>query len=275
MSNVLSDYVKLNAQKALRVAPAGLFRRATSYIVEEKINGNRVFLWSKRGKDGRLDIMLSTKHNGIYTENSVDASGKLLYTDLFADLSVEPDCILDCELIKATQSLYPFDILYFKGQDVRGKSLLERKAFLRQAINDSAHVHFLTGPLVESEAEADAIFESVVSRGGEGVMIKSNLPYTSPGSWFKRKNEDEDDVFVVGFGKGEKGETTYRVAEYEGGQVKEIGEVYSAVNGVDRDEIKLGTVLAVRFAYVEGERVFPGTIMRLRPDKIPVECVAQ
>lgn len=267
MSNVMSEFVKANCQKAVRQAPP----MGSFYIVDEKINGTRVFLWSREDK-----VLLATKHNGIYGKDTTDASGKLLYADLFADIHVEPGCILDCELVRSTQKLYPFDILFFQNRDVRGLTLLERKGLLGRAIQESGHVQVLSYWTVKERVEVDALFDEIVSRGGEGVMIKADLPYTSPGSWFKRKNEDTDDLFVVGFGKGKKGETTYRMAEYQDGQVKEIGEVYSAIKEVEADlpKVALGTVLEIRFGYIDGVRIFPGVILRVREDKVAQECVA-
>jgi ATP-dependent DNA ligase len=265
-SNILSDWVKKNVQKPEKGDLESFLNRWYSVIAEPKIDGRRVFLWS--GLQGKR--YLASKHNGVYTEHD--------YPDLFKELIVPQQSIFDCELVHQKSTLYIFDVLYYQNMDVRAWHLSERKQLLRFVLG-TQHVVILQGLPVSNLKEAEDVFQTVVEGGGEGVVYKADVAYGTLGSWLKRRATETEDLFVTELvatdTTKETGEfVTYMVAQYDSkGAVKVIGKVSSAMSTVDRDEIKVGSVLEVRFNYVDGQRVFPGTICSIRTDKIASECV--
>ena len=238
--------------------------RHKEVYVEEKIDGERVFLVVNEERS-----VLATKHNGIYTANELPF--------LFADIHVKPGAVIDCELKRKEQHLDCFDILFSEGKDVRACPLSERKAHLSSAFANCEVEHVRNMSFFVS-GDADEIlrmFDETTESGGEGLMLKDvNARYKSTNGWLKLKAWASVDVFVTGFVQNEK-DVSYSIAVHDAqGKLVPLGDVYSAILGVDVSRIIVSTVLEVRHQPSAGFRALRHpTIMKIRTDKTPEECL--
>jgi bifunctional non-homologous end joining protein LigD len=102
---------------------------------------------------------------------------------------------------------FAFDLLHLNGRNLRGLPLVERKAFLAEAIKGSA-----AGIAISEHLDADAtvIFNKACELGAEGIVSKRrDSPYISgrSSSWLKLKCIHEQEFVVGGFTLPAKGHT--------------------------------------------------------------------
>lgn len=191
----------------------------SDFIFEPKIDGHRLIFSQESGV-----IRLYTRHNNDCTRQ---------YPELH--LSFEDDIILDGEIacvdpstgisdfesvmtrfqakkadkIDRLQRTLPvtfvvFDILQFKGRDLRKLPLTERKAILSSLTLPSPS--FGVVPYIEGAGEE--LFEQVRAWGMEGMVGKrKNSQYVSRRSdaWQKVINWSYAEVFITGYRKDEFG----------------------------------------------------------------------
>lgn len=271
MTNKLSEFVMENYQKATHEDQSlpvidqirrFLSRHKQAYV-EEKIDGERVFLVA-----GDERSVLATKHNGIYTAKELP--------ELFKDLVVRQGVVIDCELERKKQRLCCFDILFVDGKDARTSPLSERKVMLTSALArcQIGHIRNLPYFLSGDPDEILRAFDETTAKGGEGLMLKDpNVSYKSRNAWLKLKAWATVDAFVTRFVQKEK-DVSYALAVYDAeGKLVPLGDVYSAVSGVDVNQIAVGTVLEVRHQPSAGFRSLRHpTIIKIRTDKTPEEC---
>jgi bifunctional non-homologous end joining protein LigD len=92
-----------------------------------------------------------------------------------------------------------FDLLYLDGKDLRGKTLLERKAELAKTLPKSALLHY-SAHVVGKGIKA---FKSAEHADEEGVIAKLAVGRYHSGErtreWLKIKTSREQEVVIVGF----------------------------------------------------------------------------
>ncbi len=244
---------------------------------ELKYNGTRAFFIS--GEDGKQ--ALATKHNGVYT--------KADYPPLFEDLAnVQPRTILDGEVVKGGphEATYPyyyiFDVLKLAGRELIYTPLKARKLLLHELQLSDGRARLVESPVCNTEQQVREQFDAASHLGFEGIVLKDpEAPYNMGRSWLKVRDTDTIDAFVISNDPPDPNGIiwTYTVGLYDRfhGELGYAwtGRVSSALADVDRSEIKIGSVLEVRFNTFEGKIVFPGTIVRIRYDKIPTECTTE
>lgn len=127
-----------------------------------------------------------------------------------------------------------------------------------------------------------ALFDSIIQSGGEGVVVKKLSGYDK--DWFKVKKVRTWDAVIMGFTKGKGkykdviGAIMYGFYDYEG-NLREIGKC-SGMTDIERamfasaPESFVGRVIEIKGQELgnRGGIIFPRFI-RLRPDKLPTECV--
>ncbi|MEK5400613.1 ATP-dependent DNA ligase [Paenibacillus sp. FSL K6-2859] len=190
------------------------------YIFEPKIDGHRLPYSQQAGK-----VRLYTRHNNDCTRQ---------YPEL--QLPFDDDIILDGEVacvdpatgvsdfesvmsrfqarredkIKQLTATLPayyaiFDILMYKGQDLRGLPLMSRKEILAELTLPSNS--FGVVPYVEGDGEA--LFKQIEKVGMEGVVGKRKNSVYETGrrshAWQKVINWTYADVFITGYRKQEFG----------------------------------------------------------------------
>lgn len=179
------------------------------YIAEWKQDGWRMLVSKWNGT-----IKLYSRHENEFTS---------IFKE-FQDLDIPDNTIIDCELIavdpngkcdfEALQEQYrskkrknplqlvAFDIIFYKGQDLRYKlSLLQRKQLLEECIVENEKIvvsRFIDGNY------AIEYFELIKKQDLEGIVMKEkNSFYESRRSskWLKVLNLKKEDLFLSGIRK--------------------------------------------------------------------------
>ena len=271
MSEELPTYVQENYSKAVKMELGKwLSKNPLPSVVEPKYDGIRVFLFKSGDR-----LVLSSKHGGIYTPKSTPQVFSRV-----PEFTHAPDrMILDGEYVaREAKGLFLFDVVQVDNRDVRPKPLTERKKILREILKGTGlEVDYTVARTVDKIME---LRDATVKEGREGVMVKNpQSTYGQPGAWLKLKRFDTLDVFVTGLVDTKELRSTgiprsWSVAVYDdGGQVIELGNVGSAVEGVDPRKVKKGSVIEVRFQEVTRDRKLRAPfILRVRRDKTPDEC---
>jgi hypothetical protein len=134
--------------------------------------------------------------------------------------------------------LKPFDIVFYEGQDLRGKELADRKKILAK-VPWGESIHPVKYKLVKADGVIAAIGEMTTS---EGAMIKdATSVYNKSGEgWYKWKKQYEIDAQVIAVDKKPDGYIyTCRVGDIT------IGETY-----VTQVKAKVGDIITVSLDHV-------------------------
>ena len=167
------------------------FNNSNNYI-EEKFDGTRALVYFFEDY-ARVFSRRISKKTGFYVENTDsvphirDIETTLCDTILDGEMFIPSQgfqvssAVMNCKYDKAIerqeelgfQVFHAFDILFYKGIDLRDKPLRLRKVYLRIAIAEISSpyivcVDYFTCKGVESKQ----YYLDIVSRGGEGVIIK-------------------------------------------------------------------------------------------------------
>ncbi|MFD1776994.1 ATP-dependent DNA ligase [Paenibacillus rhizophilus] len=191
-----------------------------NYIFEPKVDGHRLIYSQQSG-----EVRLYTRHNNDctrqYPELQLPFDGDIILDGEVA--CVDPETgISDFEAVmsrfqarrsdkiqRLTASLPAyyaiFDILQYKGMDLRGLPLLRRKEILSGLSLPSGS--FGVVPYVEGSGEA--LFEQIVARNMEGVVGKRKNRLYETGrrsaAWQKVINWSYAEVYITGYRKEEFG----------------------------------------------------------------------
>jgi bifunctional non-homologous end joining protein LigD len=94
---------------------------------------------------------------------------------------------------------YVFDVLWYKGEDLTEKTILERRSILERALKPAAGIQL--GSYVEEEGKA--LFELTKDKGMEGIIAKRKDSFYRPGKrtsdWLKIKARLQQEFVVGGF----------------------------------------------------------------------------
>jgi len=272
MSEELPTYVQENYSRAVKLElGAWLGKNPLPSLVESKYDGIRVFLFKSGDK-----LVLSSKHGGIYTPKGTPQ----VFSRVPEFVHAPNRMILDGEYVaREAKGLFLLDVLQVDNRDVRPKPLTERKKILREILKGTGlEVPYVMARTAERIAE---LRDETVKEGREGIVVKNPLSsYGHANSWLKLKRFDTVDCFVTGLVETTEMKRTgvarsWSVAVYDdSGQVVELGNVGSAVEGVDPRKVKKGSVIEVRFQEVTRDRKLRAPfILRIRHDKTPDECL--
>lgn len=191
------------------------------YIFEPKIDGHRLIFSQQDG-----GVRLYTRNNNDCTRQYPEIAGALFPHDIVLDgevACVDPATgVSDFESIMTRfqarradkiarlTGVLPayyaiFDILMFKGQDLRRLPLMQRKEILASLVLPRPNfgiVPYITGA-------GEALFEQIKARGMEGIVGKRmDSPYETgrrSDNWRKVINWTYADVYITGYRKTEFG----------------------------------------------------------------------
>jgi|GEM_PF-7114547 len=180
-----------------------------------------------------------------------------------------------------------FDILEFAGENLRDKTLLERRSILEQHISKDKFCYLV---LVEQFINKKELYNEEISRGQEGIMLKNlqsiYVEDKSPcKTWYKVKAHETYDGVVLGYkfgtlgSKYEKDLGTLTVHQYVDGQLIHVSDV-GGLTVQERKEFKerldRGEKFIVEFdAYGKFEdthRYRHPSFVRERTDKNEKDC---
>lgn len=192
------------------------------YIFEPKIDGRRLILSIENGA-----VRLYTRHHNDVTrqypelhnvpiadtsDTVLDGEVAVVYPETGA---VEFESVMErfhlrkSEKIAAASVTNPvhffgFDILRYKGVDLRKKPLTERKEILAAVVDNSPHF----SRVLTVDGAGLALFDTIKKRGLEGIVGKrkgSAYVGRRDANWLKFINYAYADVEIVGYRKGEFG----------------------------------------------------------------------
>ncbi|PJN56095.1 hypothetical protein PAEVO_28180 [Paenibacillus sp. GM2FR] len=187
------------------------------YIFEPKIDGHRLLFSQQSGR-----IRLYTRHetectqqypellvpfdDDILLDGEVACAGPdgVDFEEVMIRFKASKDQRIKQLTISSPVTFVVFDILQYKGQDLRKLPLMQRKEIL--AGISMPNQHFGVIPFVEGAGEA--LFDQMVNRKLEGMVGKrKNSLYVSRRSpaWQKIINWSYADVFITGYRKDEFG----------------------------------------------------------------------
>lgn len=192
-----------------------------NYVFEPKIDGHRLILSHINGQ-----TRLYTRHNNECTRQYPELAGFTFDGDIILDGEVacsDPQTgAIDFELVMERLSakkvdkilklsatlpvnFLAFDILRYRGVELRGRSLMDRKEVLSAA--DFSCFPFI-GKIPFIEDEGEALYEHIRARKMEGIVAKrKNSIYVGNRSaaWRKIINWQYEDVYITGYRKSEFG----------------------------------------------------------------------
>jgi len=129
---------------------------------------------------------------------------------------------------------YAFDLLYLDGQDLRGKTLLERKRLLKEVLQPTDVIRYS-----DHFSDGAALFEAAKQQGVEGIIGKKASSFYESrrsGDWVKYKIHESDSFILCGFTEGARDHFGALIlGVQDGGKLKWAGNVGT---GFDRKTIK-------------------------------------
>jgi DNA ligase 1 len=182
---------------------------------------------------------------------------------------------------------FVFDILRQNEVAVTHKALKQRIAMLDmvQSRLDSEHIVFL--PWAKSPTDKRRLYESILARGKEGIMLKRlDATYIEGGrpsnNWFKAKKSATFDCVILGFTKG-AGKYNTQVGsvifgQYRNGKLIQLGQASGMSDSIRGLMSKYPEQYLGRVAEIKGmERLKSGAIrhpifIKVHTDKQPSDC---
>src|SRR6478735_2176088 len=160
------------------------------------IEGGKVTLYSRNGKiisDSYIEVAKALE--GVKGDAVID--GELVALDANG---VSHSQLLQNALRHKARLLYcAFDLMFHDGEDLRGLSLLERKARLKSILPRHKLIAFSR----HRKAFGTKFFEEAERKGLEGIMAKrADSKYLSGArtdSWLKIKTSKRQEVVIAGF----------------------------------------------------------------------------
>jgi bifunctional non-homologous end joining protein LigD len=237
-------------------------------IAQQKLDGNRVLV-----------------HVGE-TLRATNRSGQLttIHASIFAALEWLPHgTVIDGELVPGDEGpvYWLFDVLQVAGEDLRELGYLERWQRLDAEIEPAVDHPIRILDYAHGHAAKQDLYERLLAANAEGIVFKhKDAPYqpgrpSSGGKQLKHKFVKSADVVIL-----ENAGNAYRMAVYDGDELREVGKVFSGTTNESRAELdeRLAAgerpVAEVRYLYAtDDEQLYQPVFIRLRDDKDPIECL--
>jgi len=196
------------------------------YLVSElKLDGSRYVLYIGAGSDpyGRQpDNTLLSRYVSKIDAKHVDRTlnvpqitghdygdmagtildGEMFLTDFPTTTSVMgsgPAVAVEKQMAGGWLNYWVWDVMQFRGVDVRGRSLEDRRRILEAVVQRLDNPRIKLMP--QWRGDHDAIFRDVVAKGGEGIIVKDTRMSYGIG-WAKMKKSYEVSCFVSAFKPG-------------------------------------------------------------------------
>jgi bifunctional non-homologous end joining protein LigD len=214
-------------------------------------------------KDGKH--VMSCYRDGCFTV--YNKKGKQIgYPSCYKDALFD-SCVLDGEAIGDV--LHVFDLLELEGQDLRGKTYVERWHKL-SLMSFGEAIHLV--PLAIGYAAKKKLYDALVGGHKEGVVFKKLASLYTPGKshsdMFKLKFYSTCSVRVC---DGRVGKHSVGLEILDGTKWVGVGHVTIAPSVVLPS---VGTVIEIRYLYAyEGGSLYQPTYLGLRDDVDENECV--
>ncbi len=212
------------------------------HVFELKWDGTRALAFVRGGKhrfqnrrltfiEGRYpDLAPHTRQDAILDGEIVVMDGALPSFEKLQEREKASGAIKVNYLAKTLPATYiVFDILYVGGREVMSLPLTERKALLKEIVEEDDRTvlsDFVEGRGVD-------YYAAVISKGLEGMIAKRNGSKYYPGrrspDWVKIKKKATQDCVIIGVtvGEGERKDTfgSLVLGAYDGGRLVHVGRV--------------------------------------------------
>jgi bifunctional non-homologous end joining protein LigD len=192
----------------------------------------------------------------------LDAQGRSSFQALQGALKGAPKSI----------DYFGFDLLELDGEDLTGRSLLDRKARLKAILpSNSQHVRFSD----HTQGNGEKLLKSFCSAGLEGVVSKlatSKYVGARAGSWFKTKCVKRQEFVVVGWTPSDKSRAfrSLVLAVHDGGKLRYAGKVGTGFDTAELSRLmKVMAPLEQKAATVQAPRAEVRDAHWLRPSWSP------
>ncbi|MDF2964556.1 MAG: ATP-dependent ligase [Paenibacillus sp.] len=191
-----------------------------AFIFEPKLDGHRVIL-SANAKERRLFTRRQKDCTKQYPElfnvpieDGTVLDGEVICTDPDTgnadfELVMERLQLNNKDKIQAYASQRPvhfvvWDILLYKGRDLRNLPLMKRRSILESKLESNEHFQLIP----QTEDRGEELFRSIVEQSMEGIVAKrKDSLYVSRSShdWLKVMNNRYAEVTIIGYCKDELG----------------------------------------------------------------------
>jgi ATP-dependent DNA ligase len=266
------------------------------YIVEKKLDGSRYLLYIDE-----YSKLLSRRISSV-TKQYVDKTGNcphltkpihysfwgtILDGEVTHPLYEKSDAttsIMGCDASTAIQKqqkdgwlIYTvYDILKYKGIDLRLEPLTVRKEKLKLFLKElGALLPIVEHPSYPS-SYAETLYNDVISKDGEGVMLKDKRAVYGNG-WLKVKKTITSDVFIIGYKKTKNYTVKFGMYDQHG-KIIELGSVPvppTVLNEILKDKDSyLMKVIEIRAQEITKSGAFRHPrFIKFREDKDASQCV--
>lgn len=228
---------------------------STDWIAEPKLDGGRYMLYMdddgkvnffSRRDFPRIDKAANVPHfamrypglEGTILDGEILRPNATKLGDTTGIMNSLPAKAIARQKVEGWLRYNVFDILAYKGQDVRTKPLRERRVYLEAAVAEMANEHVVVVPQYTGE-EKQELFDRIVRAGGEGTVLK-NLGSSYGVNWVKNKKVADFSVIISGFkpgnGKYAGSLGAVAVSVYQDGKLVEVGFA-SGMTDAERDHI--------------------------------------
>lgn len=194
------------------------------------------------------------------------------------------------QIQKEEQMLYykVFDILEYEGQDLRKRTLRERRKILEEIFKMNKFKYLILVEQIKDEKGKRELFDIEIENGSEGIILKNlNSIYVEDkrpsNTWIKVKLTQTYDGIVIGYNEGTGKYTgtvgSLKVAQYKDGQLIEVadcGGMIDSLRDTFKKRIDNGERFIIEFAAQECEthnRYRHPRFKRIREDKSEKDCI--
>lgn len=219
----------------------------SKWLLEPKLDGYRAIAVKSAGHANLYSMgtkIYNQKFPAVYA-----ALEKLMHREVVLDgeiVALEPGGQPNFNALQNRKStrlpIYyiAFDCLHYKGKDLLGKPIEERKQHLKQIAQD-----FMAPmqPVFEFAPEVDLETATEVGRQTriEGLVAKRLGSKYYPGEetdlWLKQRFNQEDKFFIGGYIPGTRGVGELLIGEYRDGKLYHVKRLIAGLNQFNREEI--------------------------------------
>lgn len=195
-------------KKSATIEEAQKWHITKNFLYEEKYDGRR-YLLQIRPNGSKINY-LTSRRESVQTGNFVEQQDKLTAIRDYPFAKELTDTILDGEIVgeegdtsneTATAMVtgkvayVVWDVIRYRGLDIRDKPLSYRKAVLALLFNTDSLPEWIRG--VNGSTDPQRLLKDVRARKGEGIIRKDTLCAYGEG-WTKVKEEETEDVIMWG-----------------------------------------------------------------------------
>ncbi|MGI2294196.1 ATP-dependent DNA ligase [Paenibacillus sp. GXUN7292] len=191
------------------------------FIYQPKIDGHRLIL-SRTAEQVRLYTRHNTEVTRQYPELHIvpivdnvdvvldgevarmDETGWVDFELIMERFSLKNEQRIRRAMITRPVTYYVFDVLYYKGEDVRGWPLTERLALLASILKPNNYF----SSVLSVEGNGSTLFDVIISHKLEGIVAKrkvSRYEGRRSDNWLKIINYEYANVYIAGYRKSEFG----------------------------------------------------------------------